>query len=492
MVRRALARPADTPAIEFEGQWHDWGWIAARAGEVQAALKESGVGDAAPVVFVPRNRPSAVAALLALLAKGRTVRMIYAFQSPEAIARQIVGLEPAAVILHVEDSAPEIVQALAVSGIAGIALTEQSYTPVPGAERAVAEVASRIVTSEPLIEILTSGTTGPPKQFPIRQSMVAEHFIGAQSMEPGAQRAAAMEPPGLLYFPIGNISGIYSTVPALVRGQRVCLLDRFSVAAWHDYVLRHVPARTGIPPACMRELLDSNIPPEDLSSIQSMGIGAAPLDPALQQAFEDRYGIPVLQSYGATEFGGPVCMWTADLHAKWGRAKLGSVGRPFPGASLRIVDPDSGAACADGEQGLLEVISPRIGPDWIRTSDMGLIDADGFLYLRGRADGAIMRGGFKILPETIETALRLHPAVADVAVIGIADSRLGEVPAAAVQLQTSAAGVTPELLADFLRRELLATQIPVHWHLCNTLPLNASMKVDRPAIRRIFEDFCLR
>ena len=89
---------------------------------------------------------------------------------------------------------------------------------------------------------------------------------------------------------------------------------------------------------------------------------------------------------------------------------------------------------APNEEGLLEVLAPRIQPDWIRTSDLGVIDEDGFLFLRGRADGAIMRGGFKVLPEAIERALLLHPAVAETAVVAVPDQRVGEVPGAAIRL----------------------------------------------------------
>lgn len=137
------------------------------------------------------------------------------------------------------------------------------------------------------------------------------------------------------------------------------------------------------------------MPPEDLASIRFVGSGAAPLHPTVQRAFEERYGIPVLLSYGATEFGGPITAMTPALHAQWGKAKFGSVGRPLSGVQLRVADPVTGPPLPLGKEGLLEVASPRIGPDWIRTADVAVIDADGFLFHCGRADGAIIRGGFK-------------------------------------------------------------------------------------------------
>lgn len=492
MVRLALHRDAAVPAIEFEGRWHNWGELRLQAERVVELLDRSGIAADAPLAFVPRNRPSSIAALLGLLATGRTVRMIYAFQSAEAIAREIRRLLPAAVIVDAMDLADPIVTALAADGIAGIVLGDDSINPIEGAELAHGGALRRKGPEEPLIEILTSGTTGPPKQFPIRHRMIAENLVGSAALEPQAQAAAALLPPYLLYFPLGNISGIYSTIPTLIRGQRASLLDRFSVAEWNAFILRHRPAHSGIPPTAMRALLDANIPATDLSSIKAMGVGAAPLDPALQRAFEDRYGIPILLSYGATEFGGPVCAWSPELHAIWGRSKLGSVGRPILGAQLRVVDADSGDELPPDLEGRLQVIAPRIGPDWISTADIGMIDADGFLFLRGRADGAIMRGGFKILPETIERALLQHPAVAEVAVVDVPDERLGQVPGAVICLTEALSDIGRDILEAHLRSILPATHIPVHWHFCKTLPFNASMKIDCSAIRRIFNDLTVR
>jgi long-chain acyl-CoA synthetase len=133
------------------------------------------------------------------------------------------------------------------------------------------------------------------------------------------------------------------------------------------------------------------------------------------------------------------------------------------------------------------VICARIGPDWIRTADVAVIDEDGFLFHRGRADGAIMRGGFKLLPESIERALVLHEAISAAGVVGIADKRLGQVPAAVIQLKPGCTEPTIAQLEAHLRNELPATHIPVAWRFVAALPRNRSVKVDRPALRQLFE-----
>jgi acyl-coenzyme A synthetase/AMP-(fatty) acid ligase len=235
-------------------------------------------------------------------------------------------------------------------------------------------------------------------------------------------------------------------------------------------------------------ILDADLPAEDLSSLKFFSTGAAPLDPNVQRRFEERYGIPILLSYGATEFGGPVATMTPQLRTEWGDAKFGSVGRAMPGVELRVRHPEAGHILGAGEEGLLEVVSPRMGPDWIRTSDIAVIDADGFLFHRGRADGAIMRGGFKVLPETIEAALLLHPAISAVGVVGVPDPRVSEVPGAVIAVKPDA--LAPEIaeLETHLRQHLPATHLPVHWRFVDTLPKNPSFKIDRPALKRLFAE----
>jgi long-chain acyl-CoA synthetase len=482
---RALAREASLPAIEFEGHWFDWGAMRHVADRLDSLIKASGAAAGAPVAFVPRNRPSAFAALLGLIAHKHTIRMIYAFQSAGGIGRDVERLNPAVVVAAAEDFSEGLVELLRARGVAAIGLCDMDAAAIVGLERS--RSAGNIeIPAQPRIEILTSGTTGPPKQFAIRYDVMAQHYIGAKSADDLREVEMARLPPALLYFPLGNISGIYTTLPALLKGVRIVLLDKFTVRAWHDYVLRYRPTAFGLPPAGVQMLLDANIPKADLASLRVLSTGAAPLDPTVHRAFEERYGIPVLLSYGATEFVGPVTAMTAELHAQWGASKFGSVGRALPGAQLRITDPDTGATLAPGREGIVEVISPRVGAEWIRTSDIGMIDEDGFLFHRGRADGAIVRGGFKLLPETIERALLLHAAISAAAVVGVADPRLTQMPAAAIQLKPGAAPPTTAELETHLRDHVPATHIPVLWRFVDSMPTTRSFKVDRPALRRLF------
>jgi long-chain acyl-CoA synthetase len=484
---RALAREASLPAIEFEGHWFDWGSMRRLADCLGSLIDASGAGAGAPVAFVARCRPSALAALLGLIAKKHSIQMIYPFQSAAGIGRDVERLKPAVIVAAAGDFSEALVELLKTLGIAAIAIREMDAHAIPGLER-TQRTGDADLTLQPRIEILTSGTTGPPKQFGIRYDVIARHYIGAQTLDDLREAEMSRLPPALLYFPLGNISGLYTTLPPLLKGLRIILLDKFTVRAWHDYVLRHRPTAFGLPPAGVQMLLDADIPKEDLASIRVLSTGAAPLDPTVQRAFEERYGIPVLLSYGATEFVGPVTAMTADLHAQWGASKFGSVGRALPGAQLRITDPETGDALPPGREGIVEVISPRVGPEWIRTSDLGIIDEDGFLFHRGRADGAIVRGGFKLMPESIERALLKHAAISAAAVVGVPDPRLTQIPVAAIKIKPGIAQPTVADLENHLREHVPATHIPVLWRFVESLPTTPSFKVDRPAVRRLFAD----
>ncbi|MEP7223129.1 MAG: fatty acid--CoA ligase family protein [Novosphingobium sp.] len=478
-ARTALASDPARLAIEYGGHEYTWADVRQVAEQLRRALDDSGAGAWGAISFVARNRPSALAALAEMLAGARTVRMIYPFQSPSALAAAVARHDSPVLVMAEEDFTPEVDSVLKARRMAGIGLAEMGARFMPGHARAAVREAPATAS----VEILTSGTTGPPKQFAVPHGVFARFVEGqGQTLLTDPTR-----PPMLFSFPIGNISGMYMTCSSFLRGEPVILLDRFTLPAWLDYVRRYRPTTAGAPPAAVSMILDAGVPREDLASLDYFSTGAAPLDPTVQRRFQECYGIPVLLSYGATEFGGPVVAMTPALHAEWGESKFGSVGRAMPGVRLAVRDPETGAEVPAGETGLLEVVSPRLGPDWIRTSDLVSIDADGFMFCRGRNDGAIMRGGFKVLPEPIERALMLHPAIADAAVVAVPDARLSEVPGAVVQIKAGAARPSGAELADHLRRHVLATYLPAHWRFVDALPKNPSFKIDRPALKALFD-----
>lgn len=475
----------ERPAFEYAGDRYHRCDIHRIAAQVCALLAGCGVPSEHPVMLAPRTRPAAVAALLGLVAEGRRIRMAYAFQSAARLLNEIDARPVAALIACAEDFTVDLIAGLAARGIAGIALDANSARVVAGLEDSSAACGQGIPARH--IETLTSGTTGQPKAFLLPFDTIAEHFVRKSAMLGGSVAAAPSDTPIFLSVPLANISGLYGIFPTWVGGHPVVLADRFTIGEWHDYVRRYRPKFVNIPASIVTQVLDADIPREDLAGVEAVTTGAAPLDREAHRAFEAKYAIPILLGYGATEFAGSVAQMTLALHREWGERKFGSAGRAAPGAELRIVDPDSNAILQPGCEGLLEARTDRFSTGWIRTSDLAVIDEDGFLFHRGRADCAIVRGGFKILPETIENALMLHPRISGAIAAGISDRRLGQVPGVLLQSAPGEAAPTVAELKTHLRRHLLATQIPVYWCFVDTLPMTPSSKFDRHAAQLALE-----
>jgi acyl-coenzyme A synthetase/AMP-(fatty) acid ligase len=484
MAANVLARDPDQPLIEFQKQWITVGEVRRAAEQVNALIDASGADPKAPVAFVPRNRPGVLAALLGLVSRSRHIRMIHVYQSPAGIARDIERLKPASVVATAQDFSDEVVALLKANGIAGIAADGMEISAVAGCERSTAECDPP--PPKPQIDLLTSGTTGRPKQFPLTYEFMARDLV-ANNVVDWAGGDLSKLAPAYLYWPFGNFSGLYGTLTPILQGLRGYLVDRFNLDECREFINRFRPDWLGVPPAGVQMILDAGFTDEEMATVKVIRTGAAPLAVTTHRAFEDRYGIPILLAYGATEFGGPVSMMSPELYPEWGKKKLGSVGRPLPGVQMRVVHPETGELLPPGTEGLLELVSPRMGPEWIHTSDLVMIDEDGFVWTRGRADGAIMRGGFKVLPEVIEQALALHEAVGAAGAVGIEDRRLGEAPAVAILLKPGAPRPTPAELEQHLRQHVEATHIPVAWRFVEALPYTPMMKLDRVALRRQFE-----
>jgi acyl-CoA synthetase (AMP-forming)/AMP-acid ligase II len=150
----------------------------------------------------------------------------------------------------------------------------------------------------------------------------------------------------------------------------------------------------------------------------------------------------------------------------------------------RVVDPETGTLVPDGEEGVLEMQAAQfgIGDEWLRTTDRAVIDSDGFLFIRGRADNAIIRGGFKVHPDDVNKVLEQHPAVREAVTVGIPDRRLGAVPVAAIILKARAKETSETELKIFARSHLIAYQVPVAFKFVDDVPRTPSMK---PALKDV-------
>ena len=498
-LREVLSTGGGEPAI-----WQDsdvWSWHD--LDEVRAALVARLATPAAgqPVGVLMRTAFGPVAAQLALLAEQCSTVPFNPANGDERLAADIESSQVTVILAErAEWQRSALTAACARTGALGLALLDHApwvEVVVPtatGSQRATAVVGQAGVA----IHMLTSGTTGPPKRIAIsyRELENMMDAVGHYNTRRAGATVAPRVRPAIVSAPLVHSSGFGSVVRTAYEGRPLVLLPRFAADAWATIVERHAIGYTGLPPTALRMLLDADIDPARLRSLRALGVGTAALDPDLADRFEERFGIPLLPVYGATEFPGGLTGWTLAERPQYWLAKRGSVGRSHGGVALRLVDQQDRTTVIQEGVGLLSVRTPAMADDtWALTNDLASIDEDGFVYIHGRADDAIIRGGFKIDPREVEKALEAHPDVRAAAVVGMPDERLGAVPVAVVELELELelehAGATSELpdeqaLVRWLRDRLAGYQVPVAIEIVEAIPRTAAMKVSRPGVLALF------
>ncbi|SON62895.1 2-succinylbenzoate--CoA ligase [Mycobacterium simulans] len=460
-------------AVEYDGQWFSWGQLgvtARRIGSLAAPELQIGI--------LLRNRPAHVAAFLGVLLGGGTVVTIHPARGDDRTRADIAGLGLPVIVGESDDLEALVADTPNMTAVSLSGIFDRSDEPPaasPGNPSAVA------------VRMLTSGTTGPPKRIDLSYDMLAHSVMGAD-YEGAPAPSELRRGVAIVNSPLVHIGGVFRVLQCVAQARPFVLLERFELNAWIEAGRKHRPRTVSLVPAALRTVLHADLSRADLAGIRAVTCGTAPLSADDADAFTEKYGIPVLTSYAATEFGGGVAGWTLPDYQQFWRTKRGSVGRAKPGAQLRVAD-EGGAILPPGQVGRLEVKPGQLGPsaEWMRTSDMARIDADGFVWIVGRADQAIIRGGFKVMPDDVRIALEAHPAVAGAAVVGRFDERLGQTPVAMVELRGSASTDSGELV-EYLRTRLAAYEIPTEIAIVDTIPRTPSGKADLNAIRRFFSN----
>jgi acyl-CoA synthetase (AMP-forming)/AMP-acid ligase II len=479
-IATVVAIDPSARALEFEHRWATWGDLRSTIDEVAAQV--DGAGAAVGVLL--RSRPAQVGLLLGVLRAGGCVVAINPERGVDRTREDVASLDLSAIAGSPSDLADFVGsnhrgKLLSVNDL-GEPVEVRS---TPAAVGATAEHRSHPGVA---VRMLTSGTTGPPKRIDLGYRTLERVLVGAKHYESSPDETLRLRSGvAVVSSPLVHLGGLFRVLQCVNDGRSFSLLERFTVDGWVDAVRRHRPKTASLVPAALRMVLESDVDSADLQSIRSVICGTAPLSADDADAFTSKYGIPVLVNYAATEFGGGVAGWNlTDYRAMWA-TKRGSVGRAHAGSQLRVVDPNDRRVLASDQEGLLEVKAEQLGADdWVRTTDLARIDADGFVWILGRADQAIIRGGFKVRPDDVRAALESHPSVRGASVVGTSDARLGEVPVAVVELRAGAATTAHELIAHV--SPLLARyELPTRIVIVDELPRTASAKVDLVAVRSL-------
>ena len=334
----------------------------------------------------------------------------------------------------------------------------------------------------------TSGTTGKPKGVVLsHRSVVAGGEFTSRAHELTAADRV------MCALPLYHINGqIVTAVAPLVHGGSVVMPHRFSVTNYWETVAQYRCTWINVVPTIIAYLLNAPEPRSrglDLSAVKFCRSASAPLPPELHRAFEEKFGISIIETFGMTETNAPCFTNPYDR----GKRKIGSPGQAF-GNEGKVIDPATGAAQPAGVVGELMVrgdnvmkgyykdpenTAKTLEPDgWMHTGDLGYIDADGFVFVTGRIKELIIKGGENIAPREIDEALLKHPAVLEAAAVGMPDAHYGQEIMACVVLKPGMHCTLDELHA-FSRQELGKYKTPKLIRLVDSLPKGPSGKVQR-------------
>lgn len=355
---------------------------------------------------------------------------------------------------------------------------------------------------ETTILMYTSGTTARPKGVMLTHNDFTAYVCGSVELADGTSRGTA-----LLSAPLYHIAGATSIMTALFTGRRLVVLPQFEPLAWLEAVQRERVTHAFVVPTMLKQLIDHpDFSQYDLGSLENLSYGGAAMPfPVIRRAIE-RFpaGVGFVNAFGQTETTSTLTVLGPDDHRLDGPPavvernlrRLLSIGRPLPDVEVKVVD-DAGGELPRGRVGELWVMTPRTmkgyaGGDggvstpardgWLPTRDMGWIDEDGYIFLAGRKDDMIIRGGENISPAEIEAVLYTHPAVEEVAVIGLPDLEWGQ-RVAAVVVRRAGAQVDASELGEFCRQRLASFKKPDVFHFAASLPRNPLGKILKTELR---------
>ena len=351
--------------------------------------------------------------------------------------------------------------------------------------------------------LFTSGTTGEPKAAVLRHIHLASYVFSTLEFA-GAGEAEA----GLVSVPPYHIAGISAIVSSLFTGRRISYLANFSPAAWVEAVAEQQVTHAMVVPTMLGRVLDeldariaSGAGGVPTLRHLSYGGGRMPVE-VIARAVATLPTVDFVNAYGLTETSSTISVLGPDDHRDAlssddpaVRARLGSVGRPSHAIEVSIRD-DEGRPVDPGVQGEIWVRGDQVSGEyvgresratdgWFPTNDSGMLDDAGYLYVFGRLDDVIVRGGENISPGEIEDVVRAHPSVADVAVFGVPSIEWGETVAAVVVAAGSAAGSASDIdeLREFVRERLRSSRVPEIVEFRSELPYSETGKLLRRVLK---------
>lgn len=493
ILRKHAAEQPRAPALTFEGVTQDFGELNAATSRLANALIARGVGPTDRVAFLTKNRAECYHLIHACSKVGASLVALNWRLSEREISQILADAAPSVIMVD-ETGGKLLPKDLDGTGVVRFgdefnAMCDVESDNDPGYCGSADEVA---------LILYTSGTTGLPKGVMLtnRAMSFTRNLAEAWGMSARSVNLVAM--------PLFHIGGCGYGSSTMMAGGHTVLMSDVDIAKILELIPRYRVTHTFLVPAVVQRVLNwPGVEQADMSSMELLMYGAAPIGEVLLRRALETLNCKFMHAYGMTETAGTIVILNPEVHDPNGshRELLKSCGRAMPWVELRIVDPASNTELPHGEIGEIWVRTPMLmkgywrneaatrkafaEDGWFRTGDAGYINDEGYIFLVDRFKDMIISGGENIYPAEIENLLNGHPAVAEVGVIGIGHERWGETPLAVVVLRDGTSVTEEELLA-YTRSNLATYKCPTRIIIAETLPRNASGKLMKPEMRQIY------
>jgi len=350
------------------------------------------------------------------------------------------------------------------------------------------------------IELFTSGTTGDPKSAILRHDNLMAYILGTIEFMSAEETQST-----LVSVPPYHIAGISAILSSVYAGRRMVQLPNFSPEAWLKLAIQENVSQAFLVPTMLQRIIEHVTNKNEtlhLPAMQAIAYGGGKMPHAvIEEAMSIMPHVNFTNAYGLTETSSTICLLDPDDHREAFeseypavRARLSSVGKPLPAVELEIRD-DNNAPCGAGEAGYVFVRGDQVSGEyhgsgslldengWFPTRDRGYLDDAGYLFLDGRADDVIVRGGENISPGEIEDVLIEMSDIKDVAAIAVADDEWGEAVGVVIVPTDITAPPEIEAIKTHVRDQLRSSRVPTHVKFTEELPYNETGKLLRRVLR---------
>ena len=483
LLDRAAAEQPDRPAVRMDDLVLTYAQLHQAAGRMSTLLTSAGVEPGDRVGIMLPNVPAFPIAFYGALAAGAVVVPM----NPLLKSREVgyyLSDSGARVVLAWHTAAGEAAKGATDAGAQAITVQTPDLADLL-TDHAPAQEWSGRGDGDDAVILYTSGTTGKPKGAQLT------HTNLARNAELTAQTLLKNHPDDVMMgcLPLFHVFGLTCGLNATVAAcGTLTLLPRFDPAKALEIIQRDaVTIFEGVPTMYAAILHHPGADPAMAATLRVCVSGGASMPVEIMRGFEEKFGCMILEGYGLSETS-PVASFNHPDRVR----KAGSIGTPVEGVQMRLID-EAGQTVPEGDIGEIairghnvmkgywgkpEATAEAMTDGWFRTGDMAKVDSGGYYYIVDRKKDLIIRGGYNVYPREIEEVLHEHPAVAEVAVIGIPHAELGEEVAAAVALKPGASA-TPQELRSFARDKVAAYKYPRQIWLVESLPKGPTGKILR-------------